>query len=98
MWQVRKETLVVAGFIPDSAAKASGLECGDVLKEVEGVDVINEQVNFQVIPKQPCFVVLHTLDFFLSASLHCRLCLNTCRPQLFTVSPEPSPGAEVRSL
>ncbi len=48
MWLVRNNRLIVAGFDPDSSAKKAGLECGDILREVQGVEVIHERVNIQV--------------------------------------------------
>jgi len=38
---VNKDKLVVAGFTPGSQAKQAGVTCGDILRKVDGKDVLS---------------------------------------------------------
>ena len=41
LWLVNKDKLVVAGFTPGSQAKQAGVTCGDILRKVDGKDVLS---------------------------------------------------------
>jgi len=40
LWINNKDKLVVAGFTPGSQAKQAGVLCGDILRKVDGQDVL----------------------------------------------------------
>lgn len=50
LWIVNKDKLVVAGFTPGSQAKQAGVCCGDILRKVDGRDVLSMRVQGQKHP------------------------------------------------
>lgn len=45
LWLTRNSKLIVAGFAPGSAARTAGVKSGDILKSVNGLDVLGMTVN-----------------------------------------------------
>lgn len=40
LWLTRNSKLICAGFAPGSPAKAAGVKSGDILKSVDGADIL----------------------------------------------------------
>jgi S1-C subfamily serine protease len=47
LWINNKDKLVVAGFTPGSQAKQAGVLCGDILRKVDGQDVLKMKSEVQ---------------------------------------------------
>jgi len=45
LWLTRNSKLIVAGFAPGSAARSAGVRSGDILKAVNGQDVLGLTVD-----------------------------------------------------
>ena len=50
LWINNKDKLVVAGFTPGSQAKQAGVVCGDILRKVDGRDVLKMKSEVCVWP------------------------------------------------
>ena len=50
LWINNKDKLVVAGFTPGSQAKQAGVLCGDILRKVDGQDVLKMKSEVQAYP------------------------------------------------
>ena len=68
LWINNKDKLVVAGFTPGSQAKQAGVVCGDILRKVDGMDVLKMKSEVCVWP------LLHrTTRWSLGLARRCRM-------------------------
>ena len=73
LWINNKDKLVVAGFTPGSQAKQAGVLCGDILRKVDGQDVLKMKSEVQAWPQAMLMRAVGSLSGALHPSLELEL-------------------------
>lgn len=63
-WKIKNSKFIVCKFAMDSEAPKKGVKVGDILRSVDGVDILNhkvdEEVSVQVISTLVCESLLYS--------------------------------------
>ena len=64
LWLTRNSKLICAGFAPGSPAKAAGVKSGDILKSVDGADILQVPSFLQESLDLPCLCLVQFMNIF----------------------------------